>query len=140
MKDSRKFPLVGQALIEYALIIPVFMLIVMVIFDLGRAVYYYSAIHNAAREGARFAVIEPGNTTGIETAARRLTAGLDQGNLTITIGSVTFPEGEPGIEVQISYIFTPATPVLGKLFGSGVNQITLDSQASMQIEVANTGS
>ena len=37
-------------MIEFALVIPVFMLLAVVIFDLGRAIYYYSTIHNAARE------------------------------------------------------------------------------------------
>ncbi len=42
----------GQSLVEFAILLPVFLLIVVVIFDLGRAVYYYSVIFNAAREGA----------------------------------------------------------------------------------------
>ena len=47
----------GQALAETALILPVFLLILMGIFDLGRAVFAYTAVGNAAREGARVATV-----------------------------------------------------------------------------------
>jgi Flp pilus assembly protein TadG len=47
----------GQALVEFALALPIFMLIVFGVFDLGRAVYAYNTIGNAARDGARVAVV-----------------------------------------------------------------------------------
>ncbi len=43
----------GQSLVEFALILPIFVLIVVGIFDLGRAFFAYIAIANAAREGVR---------------------------------------------------------------------------------------
>jgi hypothetical protein len=46
----------SQALIEFALISPVLLLLVFGIIDIGRAVYYYDTIKHAAREGARAAV------------------------------------------------------------------------------------
>ena len=47
----------GQELVEYALALPLFLLLVMGILDIGRATYYYSSIHNSAREGARYGVV-----------------------------------------------------------------------------------
>jgi Flp pilus assembly protein TadG len=47
----------GQALVEFALVLPVFLLIVFGVFDLGRAVYAYNTVANAAREGARVAAV-----------------------------------------------------------------------------------
>ena len=47
----------GGAIVEFALILPVFLLIVMMVIDLGRAFSTYEAIANAAREGARAGVI-----------------------------------------------------------------------------------
>src|SRR5690242_1109390 len=47
----------GQALMEFALVIPIFLLIVVALFDLGRAVFSYNTLTNAAREGARFAIV-----------------------------------------------------------------------------------
>ncbi|HKB34795.1 MAG TPA: TadE/TadG family type IV pilus assembly protein [Candidatus Dormibacteraeota bacterium] len=46
----------SQALIEFALISPVLLLLLFGIVDIGRAVFYYDTINHAAREGARTAV------------------------------------------------------------------------------------
>ena len=47
----------GQALVEFALVFPLIVLLLLGIFDLGRAVYAYSTIANAARQGARVAAV-----------------------------------------------------------------------------------
>jgi len=46
----------SQALIEFALISPVLLLLLFGIVDIGRALFYYDTINHAAREGARTAV------------------------------------------------------------------------------------
>ena len=46
----------SQALIEFALISPVLLLLIFGIIDIGRAVFYYDTLNHAAREGARTAV------------------------------------------------------------------------------------
>jgi len=46
----------SQALIEFALISPVLLLLLFGIIDIGRAVFYYDTLGHAAREGARTAV------------------------------------------------------------------------------------
>lgn len=46
----------SQALIEFALISPVLLLLLFGIIDIGRAVFYYDTLNHAVREGARAAV------------------------------------------------------------------------------------
>ena len=46
----------SQALVEFALISPVLLLLLFGIIDIGRAVFYYDTMGHAAREGARTAV------------------------------------------------------------------------------------
>jgi Flp pilus assembly protein TadG len=46
----------SQALIEFALVSPVLLLLLFGIIDIGRAVFYYDTLAHAAREGARAAV------------------------------------------------------------------------------------
>ncbi|HUZ85665.1 MAG TPA: TadE family protein [Candidatus Baltobacterales bacterium] len=46
----------SQALIEFALISPVLLLLLFGILDIGRAIFYYDTLNHAAREGARTAV------------------------------------------------------------------------------------
>jgi hypothetical protein len=53
----------GQSLIEFALVLPLFVLLIVGIFDLGRAFFAFIAISNAAREGARVYTFDPESTT-----------------------------------------------------------------------------
>jgi hypothetical protein len=48
----------GQGLLEFAIVLPVFMLALFGIFDVGRLVYVNSALSQAAREGARVAAAQ----------------------------------------------------------------------------------
>jgi hypothetical protein len=51
----------GQALVEFALIFPVFILLLVSIFDLGHVVWANNSLATAAREGARVAVVHGGS-------------------------------------------------------------------------------
>ena len=44
----------GQALVEFALVFPLFMLLLFGVIDVGRLVYVYNAISQGAREGSRY--------------------------------------------------------------------------------------
>src|SRR5262245_43597190 len=59
----------GAVLVEFALTLPVLILIVVGIFDFGRAFQEWVAVTNAAREGARMAVL-PGAYTDDDITAR----------------------------------------------------------------------
>ena len=48
----------GQTLVEFALVLPIFLLVVFGLIDVGRAVYTNSTLSQAAREGARLAAAE----------------------------------------------------------------------------------
>lgn len=56
MRAKQRFT--GQTLIEFALILPALLLLVMGLFDLGRAILYYAVLNTAAREGTRSAIIQ----------------------------------------------------------------------------------
>lgn len=47
----------GQSLLEFALVFPIIILLVMAFAEIGRAVYAYNTIANAARQGARVAAV-----------------------------------------------------------------------------------
>lgn len=47
----------GQALVEFAIVIPVLLVFMLAIVDFGRGIYIYSVISDAAREGARYAIV-----------------------------------------------------------------------------------
>jgi hypothetical protein len=50
-------PRAGQALVEFALVAPIFIFVLLTLIEFGRAVYYTQMLHNAAREGARYAIV-----------------------------------------------------------------------------------
>jgi Flp pilus assembly protein TadG len=53
----------GQSLVEFALIVPLFLVLLFAIFDFGRVVWANDALANAAREAARFAIVHGGSST-----------------------------------------------------------------------------
>lgn len=54
----------GQALVEFALVAPVFFLVLFAIVEAGRFMFYYETLNNATREGARYAIVNGANTLG----------------------------------------------------------------------------
>ena len=131
----------GQGLVEFALILPVLILIFMGIVDFGRAIYAYNSVSNAAREGARVGIVDQGQTGGvydaaIEAANQATALGLTASDPTQVL--VTFPD--PGncptldvgcpIRVRVQYQFTAITPIIGRIIGP----ITVGSTAELPIE------
>jgi Flp pilus assembly protein TadG len=69
----------GQALIEVALTLPLMLLLSVSVFEFGRAFQYWQILTNAAREGARIAVL-PGTTDA--AVSSRVHTYLEDGQLT----------------------------------------------------------
>ncbi|MBA3296244.1 MAG: pilus assembly protein [Acidobacteria bacterium] len=70
----------GQSLVEFALVLPIAILLLMAIFDVGRAVFAYNGLTNAAREGARLAVVNQDEAL-IEQRVTAMTYGTGVSNL-----------------------------------------------------------
>ena len=66
IRRSRAHRRRGQALVEFALVIPIFLLIVFGIIDAGRLIFTYNTVSNAARNAARVAIVNQ-STTGTNT-------------------------------------------------------------------------
>jgi Flp pilus assembly protein TadG len=130
MKDNLRARERGQTLLEFALVLMVLLMIILVIVDLSRAVFYYSVLHNAAREGARYGIVNPtAPDADIIAASQALTAGMN-----FKTAEVTRP-ADKTIVVKLEYTFTPATPVLSWLRGtSSLSDITLQAKTTMNIE------
>ena len=52
----------GQALAEFALVAPVFFMLLYGIIEAGRFIFYYEVLNNATREGARYAIVNGENS------------------------------------------------------------------------------
>lgn len=58
----RRVPIPGQALVEFALVAPIFFLLLFGIIEGGRFILYYQTLNNATREGARYAIVHGSNS------------------------------------------------------------------------------
>ena len=106
----------GQAMVEFALVIPVMLLLVFGVVEFGRAYYTYSALTNAARKGARYGSLHPTDTAGIQNRAIQTATGvsLTAGEITV-VCSPSCAGGNP-LRVQIAHPFRPVVASVGPSF------------------------
>jgi len=83
----------GQALVEFALIVPIFLLLLLGIVEFARAWNVYEVLTDASREGARTAVVDdPSTNDSLLIKALVQEAGARAG-ITIELGDISFPDG-----------------------------------------------
>jgi len=141
----------GQTLVEFALVLPVFILLVVMIFDFGRGVYYYSALHNAAREGARYGAVNHitespsavyADEAGMRNEVIKYAIGVGLSNCNIKYANIdpSFYESvggytNPTVRVEVEYKFYPVTPMAAQfLCGCEKPFLTLKASAVMRTE------
>jgi len=107
---ARKKSSPGQSLTELAFILPILMLIMAGILDLGRFAFAAATVANAAREGARYGAANPcsGSCPAITTRAQNEAYGSVLNPANLNVSSVNFPSGcalgNP-IQVTVAYQF-----------------------------------
>jgi len=74
----------GQSLVEFAIILPVITMIILGLFDLGRAVFTYNTLAQAARQANRTAIVDQ-NTDRVKAMAIAAapTIGLSASNVSV---------------------------------------------------------
>jgi Flp pilus assembly protein TadG len=122
----------GQAVVEFAVILPVLLLILFAILQFGVVFNNYIQVTAAAREGARKAAVSrtlgtSAAETAATTAAKSAAPGLNQSNITVTFpNSPTFAQGTD-ITVQVTYPY--AISIIGLVVSSG----NLSSSTTMRV-------
>lgn len=137
----------GQALVEMALMLPVLVLLLVGVFDLGRAVWLSNSLATAVREGTRYGVVHgalsaspagPGSATytapdvdtAITSSVQRYAIGVPG-----LVVHATWPDGDAnrGSRVVVSASF-PFTPVLAQAFLGSALHVTIQSSSTLVIE------
>jgi Flp pilus assembly protein TadG len=121
----------GQALVEFVIILPVVLLMILGIVQFGMMLNSYLSITNAVREGARVGII--GSTdTEIRGAVIGTSPSLQPGSMTISItpSENTRNSGDT-LTVSIDYNYQLTVPIISNLFN---NVVVLKAQTSMRIE------
>jgi Flp pilus assembly protein TadG len=132
----------GQALVEFALALPIFLLLMMALFDLGRAIYMYNGVAEAARELARVTSVHPGTPGALGSTTETAAVLATQKALIPSLGNPTFTcvdiDGSAWTEtcvagmqvkVVINAPYQPVTPIL-----SMVGTILLASSSTFSIQ------
>ena len=126
----------GQAMVEFVLVLPVFLLLVFGIVDFGMGFHAWLTVTNSAREGARLGAVRATNAQIVQRV-QDTSDTLDAANMTVT---VTNAQGNPGesVVVDVDYDYTLITPldsVMGLVSGGSVGPtITFSSSADMRLE------
>jgi Flp pilus assembly protein TadG len=127
----------GAAAVEFALVLPLLLLIVFGIIDFGRALNAQITLTEAAREGVRLAALGESNGT-VQASAQAAAPQLS--GVTVTVTASCPPGAGPtaNAQVDVSYSFSFITPVgaiAGMFGGSGLGgPITLTAQGVMPCE------
>ncbi|MEN6328104.1 MAG: TadE family protein [Syntrophomonas sp.] len=121
----------GQSLVEFAMVLPLLLLLLMGIIEFGRIISAYMVINNLAREGARFAAV--GKTDSqITTLLFDERATLDQERLEVSFSPVYSDrvKGEP-LKVTVNYSVDLITPVIPEFL---TNPLPISSECTMRLE------
>lgn len=144
MRDMlRRLPVVmqrrGEELVEFALVLPLFLLLIFTVIDMGRYYFVRETLENAIRQAGRYAVTGAhtnnlSRVDSIELVATNAALGLityPVGIKSAAVGSSNWSNnwaGAPGDNVNISLTTTLGffTPGIARYFGpSGSNTFTV---------------
>lgn len=129
----------GQALVEFALMVPAALILIMAVWEIGRAWNAYQVMTDAAREGARVAVVAnaqvgiPVDSVYNTVNLRLVTAAMDSTSDNTTVTGFNAGVGQPAtVAITYPYQFT----FLGALlqWTTGDKNITLSTSFSMRNE------
>jgi Flp pilus assembly protein TadG len=127
----------GQAMVEFALVIPLLLLLIFGIIQFGILFNNYLALTDAVRAGARQAAVSrtlPDPVAVTKTRVERSAAGLKASSMVITVdpydptdGSATWAQGGD-VTVKATY------PYAINLFGFVVMSGTIESVTTERVE------
>ncbi|MDF2614267.1 MAG: TadE-like protein [Clostridia bacterium] len=121
----------GQALVEFAVILPLLLLLIMGIIQFGLVMNAYLTTQNAAREGARAGIVGDSDTE-VKNIVSAVSPNLSADKLIVNI---TPAEGNrisgETLTVQVSYNYPITIPIIDSLLGSS---ILLNAKTTMRIE------
>jgi len=135
----------GQALAEFALILPITLLLLLAVFDLGRAVFLYNGLTNAAREGARLAIVNQ-DVTLVGQRIQATTFGGPVSNLgasDLVRYHRSTPNADPlanaectAISVGCIAVVTPESSwsLITPIFSSIIGPINFEARSELPIE------
>jgi Flp pilus assembly protein TadG len=140
----------GQAVVEFALVLPLVLMLVVSVFELARAWNLQQVITDAAREGARIAVIGSGQSKPDGQIRNEINdavddalsvAGVDPATATVSMSGLALGRGTNavvGISLPYRFIFlSPMIKLVSQFAGTSntfKGSITLKTSFTMRNE------
>lgn len=98
----------GQSLAELAIVLPLLLLLLLGVFDIGNGFRTYIALSNASREGARWLTIHPDDKAGavdrVYSEAGSINLGQDAIAVTVLPDKGSYQSGE-SVTVQVTHSY-----------------------------------
>lgn len=116
----------GFAAVEFALLLPVLAVLILLLVEGANAMHTYSTLVEASREGARHVLME-GDEANVEALVQALVADLDLDDLTTNV--VTNPAAKT-VTVEVTYVY--------QLFGSQNGQGLFGDDDSFELVAQTT--
>lgn len=116
----------GQSTVELALLLPVLVLLLLTVLQVGLVARDIVLVTHAAREAARAAAVDP--APGAARSAALRSSGLRPDDLTVAVRGRTGPSGR--VTVILNYHPTRAVPLVGEW----VAKRTITATATMRVE------
>jgi Flp pilus assembly protein TadG len=141
----------GAELVEFALVLPVLLLVFGGIIDFGLLLQRQQVVTNAAREGARLAVLPGYTTTDVQARVTQFVhEGLNNPSTTpvtaVTTVTLTPGAGPPFQAAQVQVTLNDRFLILGPLVslvggsGGSFGTIALRATSTMRVEAVASGS
>ena len=138
----------GQALVEFALLVPIFLILMFAIVDFGMGFHSWITVTNSAREGARLGAVQATTDDIIQRVEDTSDLINEDAKMTVTVGcgpSSDPPPTDPcpslpgdSVVVQVEYdydLITPLASLIAFLSGDIIGPtLTLSSTAEMRLE------
>jgi Flp pilus assembly protein TadG len=132
----------GQSLIEFALILPVVLLIITGLFDVARATWQENTLAYAAREGTRYAIVHgsaaldgnvafSGSHQAVIDVVRNAAVGVPNVSVTVTWPDNGCPDRNCRVQVDAT---APFVPLPSAYMLGGAFQITLRGGSMLVIQ------
>jgi len=96
----------GQALVEFAFVLPIFLMILMILFDFGRVVYAQYTITQDAREASRVAIVGAEDSLTKYAAIRAAALGMSPG-VSLTGALIRGEDGTAGGDSRCPSVVHP---------------------------------
>jgi hypothetical protein len=146
MTRARRTQTRAQALAEFAIVLPLFVFLMLMLLDAARAVFVYNGLTNAAREGARLAIVNQDPDLVGERVEKTLFGGsvsnLGDGTL------VRYHKKQPNADALSNIECDPITvgcvavvmprtswSLITPFLGSAIGPMTFEARSELPVEL-----